>query len=71
MAMTAKSKIGKYVCRVGYLDIRQRMVHKKSTEVFVVHGRYAIAGPFSSVQIAKIEAEQCVKQGLKHDKYRK
>ena len=71
MAVTTKAKIGKYVCKVGYLDIRQRMVHKKATEVFVVHGRYVIAGPFISVDTARVEAERCVTQGKKHDKYRK
>ena len=71
MAVTTKSKIGKYVCKIGYLDIRQRMVYKKSTEVFISHGRYVVAGPFKSIEQAKIEAEQCVRDGVKHDKYRK
>ena len=54
MAITTKSQIGKYVCNVGYLDIRQRMIYKKPTEVFVVHGRYAIAGPFTSIEQVKL-----------------
>lgn len=71
MAITTKSQIGKYVCNVGYLDIRQRMIYKKPTEVFVVHGRYAIAGPFTSIEHARVEARRCVEENRKHDKYRK
>ena len=71
MAVTTKSKIGKYVCKVGYLDIRQRIVYKKSTEVFISHGRYVVRGPFKDIVEAKLEAERCVEEGVKHDKYRK
>jgi len=71
MAVTTKSKIGKYVCKVGYLDIRQRMVFKKPTEVFISHGRYVVAGPFKSINEARIEAKKCVEQNIRHDKYRK
>ena len=49
MAITRKSKIGKYVCKIGYLDIRQRLAHKKPTEVFIVHCRNILAGPFSEL----------------------
>ena len=37
MAITTKSQIGKYVCNVGYLDIRQRMVYKKPTEESMIN----------------------------------
>jgi hypothetical protein len=71
MAITTTSKLGKYVCKIGYLDIRQRMVYKKSTEVFVCHGKHHIAGPFLSIKEAKKEANSLLLQGVKYDKHRK
>ena len=55
MSKTAKSKLGKYVCSIGYVEIRQRMSFKKPTEVFVVHKKNPIAGPFTSIKEAKKE----------------
>ena len=47
------------------------MVYKKPTEVFISHGRYVVAGPFKSVNEARVEAKKCVEQNIRHDKYRK
>ena len=71
MAVTTKSKIGKYVCKVGYLDIRQRILFKQPTEVFVVHCRNILAGPFNSISKAKLQAKLLVTDKIKYDKHRK
>lgn len=71
MGETIKTRIGGYVCRVGYLDIRQRTAYKKATEVFVVHSKNIVAGPYKSVSEARKEAERCVNEGIKHVKNRK
>tara|TARA_R100001126_G_C4882280_1_gene179931 strand:+ start:1617 stop:1829 length:213 start_codon:yes stop_codon:yes gene_type:complete len=70
MSKTTKSKAGKYVCRVGYLEIRQKLNFKKPTEVFVVHKKNAVAGPFKSIEIAIVEAERCINEGIKYSKYK-
>lgn len=69
MAVTTKPKIGKYVCKIGYLDIRQRLVHKKPTEVFIVHCRNILAGPFASINEAKEKAKSLVSEKVKYHKH--
>ena len=70
MSKTAKSKLGKYVCTIGYVEVRQRITFKKPTEVFVVHKKNPIAGPFTSIEEAKKEAVRCINEGVKYSKYK-
>tara|TARA_A100001201_G_scaffold137651_1_gene127778 strand:- start:119 stop:331 length:213 start_codon:yes stop_codon:yes gene_type:complete len=70
MSKTAKSKLGKFVCSIGYVEVRQRMSFKKPTEVFVVHKKNSIAGPFTSIEKAKEEAERCINEGIKYSKHK-
>ncbi len=70
MSKTAKSKTGKYVCRVGYLEVRQKLSFKKPTEVYVVHKKNSIAGPYKCITEAIIQAERCVNEGLRYSKYK-
>ena len=71
MAITTTSKLGNYVCKVEYLDIRQRLVYKKPTQVFVCHGKHSIAGPFNSIEQAKDKAKLLVLERVKYDKHKK
>ena len=80
MAVTNTSKLGKYVCKIGYLDIRQKMVLGKwtknfkgemikqpgSTEVFVYHGKHVLTGSFKSIMEAEAEAKKLVAEGIKY-----
>ena len=75
-----KLKYGSYIKKVGYLDIRQKMVlggwiknykgeeTKKpgSTNVFVNHGKHVLTGSFKSVMAAEAEALQMVADGIKY-----
>tara|TARA_R110000796_G_scaffold208851_1_gene325202 strand:- start:476 stop:730 length:255 start_codon:yes stop_codon:yes gene_type:complete len=75
-----KLKYGSYIKKVGYLDIRQKMVlggwiknykgeeTKKpgSTNVFVYHGKHVLTGSFKSVMAAEAEALQMVADGIKY-----
>ena len=60
--MGKKEKYGNYLCKIGYLDVRQKIDMPRSrrlnngekqtipgkVEVFVFHGKNKIAGPFNS-----------------------
>ena len=70
MSKTAKSKIGKFVCKVGYLEIRQKITFKKPTEVFVVHKKNSISGPFKNINKAIIDAERCINENIRYSKYK-
>jgi len=75
-----KLKYGNYIKKVGYLDIRQKVVlgiwvknqkgeHVKrpgSTEVFVYHGKHVISGSFKSIMAATAEAEKMIANGIKY-----
>ena len=75
-----KLKYGNYIKKVGYLDIRQKMVLggwtknfkgedvKKpgSTEVFVYHGKHVLTGSFKSVMAAEAEANKMISEGIKY-----
>tara|TARA_R110000744_G_scaffold39158_1_gene89181 strand:+ start:5378 stop:5632 length:255 start_codon:yes stop_codon:yes gene_type:complete len=75
-----KVKYGNYIKKVGYLDIRQKVVLggwiknfkgedvKKpgSTEVFVYHGKHVMTGSFKSVMAAEAEAIKMVADGIKY-----
>jgi hypothetical protein len=75
-----KLKYGNYIKKVGYLDIRQKVVLggwvknfkgeqvKKpgSTEVFVYHGKHVLTGSFRSIMEATVEAEKMMAEGIKY-----
>jgi hypothetical protein len=78
-------KYGSYVRKVGYLDIRQKIIMPRikkglrggmqevpgSVEVFVYHAKNKIAGPFKSHKLATEEAEKLVERKFKYNKYKK
>ena len=66
-------KYGRYVCKVGYLDIRQKIVFSKkvkdrtsgnfnivpgSVEIFIYHGKKKIEDGFKSHEEAKARARE-------------
>jgi len=75
-----KLKYGNYIKKVGYLDIRQKVVlgiwvknqkgeqvkRPGSTEVFVYHGKHVISGSFKSIMAATAEAEKMIANGIKY-----
>jgi hypothetical protein len=75
-----KLKYGNYIKKVGYLDIRQKVVmgiwmknqrgeevkRPGSTEVFVYHGRHVISSSFKSIMEATVEAEKMIANGIKY-----
>ena len=76
-------KYGSYVCKVGYLDVRQKIEMprlkkglrggiqevKGSVEVFVYHAKNRIAGPFKSHKLAIKEAEKLVERNFRYSKF--
>ena len=78
-------KYGSYVCKVGYLDVRQKieMPRIKKTnrgelqkvsgkvEVFVYHGKNKAAGPFKSHKLAIESATELVERKFKYNKFKK
>ena len=78
-------KYGSYVCKVGYLDVRQKIEMpriKKTTrgdmqkvsgkvEVFVYSGKHKIEGPFKSHKLAIESAEKLVERKFKYNKFDK
>ena len=67
MAVTTTSKLGKYVCKIGYLDIRHVLVFKKPTEIYICHGKHRIAGPLYNIDEAKSKAQELILQNVKYD----
>ena len=75
-----KQKYGNYIKKVGYLDIRQKVVLPRSkkgyqgqihftpgsTEVFVYHGKHIMTGSFKSIMAAEAEANKMVAEGIKY-----
>ena len=75
-----KQKYGNYIKKVGYLDIRQKVVlgaWKKnfkgemikqpgSTEVFIYHGKHVMTGSFKSIMAAEAEANKLIAEGKKY-----
>ena len=76
-------KYGSYVCKVGYLDVRQKIEMpriKKTTRgdmqkvsgsvtVFVYSGKHQVAGPFKSHKLAIESAEKLVARNFKYNKF--
>tara|TARA_Y100001938_G_C7820433_1_gene296346 strand:+ start:286 stop:537 length:252 start_codon:yes stop_codon:yes gene_type:complete len=83
--MGKKEKYGSYVCKVGYLDIRQKIEMprlkkgirggvqevKGSVQVFVYHAKNRIAGPFKSHKLAIESAQELLGKKFKYSKYNK
>jgi hypothetical protein len=83
--MGKTEKYGSYVCKVGYLDIRQKIemprVRKTNrgdtqqlpgkVEVFVYQGKHQLSGPFKSHKLAKESAIELVENNVKFDKHKK
>ena len=75
-------KYGSYICKVGYLDIRQKIEMPRlkkglrggvqeiagSVDVFVYHGKNKIAGPFKSHKLAIESANELVGKNFKYNK---
>jgi len=64
-ATTKQQKLGMYVAKVGYYDIRQKPplrqgkpVPGQTWEVLLYKGKKKVAGPFKSHDAAKIHAEE-------------
>ena len=78
-------KRGHHVCKVGYLNIRQRIAmpklkkgirgggqeRKGSVEVFGYHNKNKVAGPFKSHKLAIEEAEKLVERNFRYSKFDK
>jgi len=78
-------KYGSYVRKVGYLDIRQKILMPRikktnrgdmqkipgSVEVFVYHGKNKVAGPLKSHKLAIESAEKLVERKYKYNKFKK
>ena len=78
-------KYGSYVCKVGYLDVRQKIEMPKikkglrggiqevkgSVQVFVYHGKNKLAGPFKSHKVAIETALELVGRNFKYNKFDK
>ena len=71
MGKTATSKLGKYMRRIGYLDIRQRMSYKKPTEIYVCHTKHVMSGPFKTIKQAEESALDLINSGSCYDKHKK
>ena len=83
-----KGKIGKYgsyLCKVGYLDVRQRIEMPRirkgnrgeelqstgKVEVFVYQGKNKLSGPFKSHKLAIESATEMVENKVKYIKHKK
>ena len=86
MASPTKSeKIGSYVRKVGYFDIRQKIVQPKkkknfkgqwestggSVEINLYHGKNKIGGPYKSHQKAEEAAKVLISENYKYKKQKR
>ena len=86
MANPSKSvKLGSYVRKVGYFDIRQKIVQPRkkknhrgewetiggSVEILLYHGKNKVGGPYKSHHSASIEAEDLMSKKFKYTKPKK
>tara|TARA_R110001583_G_scaffold89467_3_gene230780 strand:- start:257 stop:508 length:252 start_codon:yes stop_codon:yes gene_type:complete len=83
--MGKKTKYGSYVKKVGYFDIRQKIIMPRtvknnrgdamkmagSVEVFVYQGKHQVSGPFKSHKEATSSAEEFLSNGYKYKKTKK
>ena len=75
-------RLGNYICKVGYFDIRQKVVQPKKqrmqsgeyemiggkAELFIYHSKARMAGPFKTKDQAITRAEKLITQGVKYSK---
>ena len=75
-------RLGNYICKVGYFDIRQKVVQPRKqrmpngnyqmiggkTEIFIYHSKSKMAGPFKTKNEAVIRAEKLITQGVKYSR---
>tara|TARA_B100001093_G_scaffold483134_1_gene515380 strand:- start:2059 stop:2313 length:255 start_codon:yes stop_codon:yes gene_type:complete len=72
-----RTRLGNYICKIGYFDIRQRItypskkVSKGNVEVFVCQGKHKLAGPFKSHEAARVHAEELMSEGYRYVKHKK
>ena len=85
MGKGKKEKYGSHVCKVDYLDVRQKIemprIKKNNrgdaikvsgkVEVFVYHGKNKLAGPFKSHKVAIESALELVGKKTKYNKFGK
>jgi len=86
MANPPKSiKLGSYVRKVGYFDIRQKITQPRkkrnhkgeveiiggSVEINLFHGKNKIGGPYKSHMAAEIEARELLDKKFKYTKPKK
>jgi len=70
-----KSRLGSYICKIGYFDIRQKVTlpskrdPQGSVKVYIYHRNHQMAGPFKSHHTAKIQAEELMSEGKRYVKY--
>ena len=83
--MGKKEKYGNYLCKHGYLDIRQKidMPRKRKlnngeiqiipgrVEVFVYHAKNKLAGPFKSKDQAIHQAKELISKNIRYNKHAK
>ena len=82
---TTMEKRGHHVCKVDYLNIRQRITMPRikkgfrggtekiagKVDVFVYHAKNKVAGPFKSHKLAIEEAEKLVEKNYRYSKFDK
>ena len=86
MANPSKAaKLGSFVKKIGYFDIRQKIVQPKrkknfkgewetiggSSEVLLYHGKNKIGGPYKSHTKAEEEAKELLAKKFKYTKPKK
>ena len=75
---TKQEKLGNYVCRIGYFDIRQKIpvragkiISGQQWEILLYHGKRKVGGPYKSHDAARIHAEELMSEGFVAKKYTK
>ena len=83
--MGKKEKYGNYICKVGYLDIRQKIEMPRfrklnngekqkipgKVEVFVYHAKNKLAGPYKGKEAAVVKAKELVSNNIRYEKHPK
>ena len=77
-------RLGNYICKVGYFDIRQktelprkqRMLNGEykliggKSEIFIYHSKAKMGGPFKTKDAAIVKANELISQGIKYSKHK-
>jgi len=83
--MGKKEKYGNYLCKVGYLDIRQKIEMPRfrtlsngerqtisgKVEVFIYHGKHKLDGPHTNHMVAINKAKEMLKNNIRYEKHSK